>query len=53
MRFSRAVVKSRVVILIVAVALTVPALIKGKLSRWQGIALLATYVVFCIIQFTM
>ena len=41
------------VVLVVMLLLTVPALIKGKLSRWQGIALLATYVVFCIIQFTM
>lgn len=31
--------------------LTVPALIKGKLSRWQGIALLALYVGFCAFQF--
>lgn len=38
---------------LVMLLLTIPALIKGKLSRWQGIALLATYVVFCIIQFTM
>ena len=30
----------------------VPALIKGKLSRWQGIILLGLYAGFCILQFT-
>ena len=30
----------------------VPTLIKGKLSRWQGITLLCLYVGFCILQFT-
>ena len=38
---------------LVMVLMTVPALIRGKLARWQGIALLAIYAVFCIIQFTM
>lgn len=32
--------------------LTLPALIRGKLSRIQGILLLSVYAVFCIIQFT-
>ena len=31
--------------------LTIPALVRGKLSRWQGIILLAVYAVFCIYQF--
>ena len=30
----------------------VPALIRGKLSRWQGITLLCLYVGFCVLQFT-
>lgn len=38
---------------LVMLLMTVPALIKGKLQRWQGIALLAIYAVFCLIQFTM
>ena len=32
--------------------MVIPALIKGKLSRWQGIVLLGLYVGFCILQFT-
>ena len=31
--------------------LTVPALIKGKLTRWQGVTLLAIYTGFCAFQF--
>lgn len=31
--------------------LTIPTLIKQKLSRWQGIVLLGIYTVFCILQF--
>ena len=31
--------------------LTIPALLKGKLSRWQGILLLAIYGCFSVIQF--
>ena len=30
----------------------VPTLIKGKLSRWQGIVLLCLYIGFCALQFT-
>ncbi len=30
-----------------------PALLKKKLSRWQGIALLAIYVTFCVCQFVL
>ena len=37
----------------VMLLLTVPALLKGKLSRWQGILLLCIYAAFCTIQFTM
>ncbi len=33
--------------------LTVPTLIRGKLSRWQGIVLLVIYAAFCVLQFTM
>ena len=33
--------------------MTVPALIRGKLSRWQGILLLAIYTAFCVVQFTL
>ena len=36
----------------VMLLLTVPALLRGKLSRVQGIALLAIYAVFCAIQFS-
>lgn len=41
------------VMIAVMVLLTVPALLKGKLSRAQGIALLVIYAVFCGIQFTL
>ena len=37
----------------VMLLLTVPALLKGKLSRWQGILLLCIYAAFCTIQFTL
>ena len=37
----------------VMLLLTVPALLKKKLSRWQGIALLAIYAAFCVVQFAM
>jgi cation:H+ antiporter len=39
--------------LTVMLLLTVPALIKKKLSRWQGITLLAIYAAFCVVQFVM
>lgn len=35
----------------VMLLLTVPALLKGKLSRWQGITLLCIYAGFCGVQF--
>lgn len=37
----------------VMLVMTVPALVRGKLSRIQGIALLCIYAAFCTIQFTM
>ena len=37
----------------VMLLLTVPALIRGKLSRIQGILLLLIYAAFCVVQFTM
>ncbi len=39
------------VALAVMVLLTIPTLIRQKLSRWQGIALLAVYVAFLALQF--
>lgn len=41
------------VMFVVMLLLTVPALIRGKLSRVQGILLLAIYAAFCVIQFVM
>lgn len=41
------------VMIAVMVLLTAPALLKGKLSRAQGVALLLIYAVFCGIQFTL
>ncbi len=35
----------------VMLILTVPTMIKQKLSRWQGIALLGLYAAFCVLQF--
>lgn len=31
--------------------MTIPAVIKGKLARWQGITLLTLYVAYCVLQF--
>ena len=39
------------VMLFVMAFLTIPALIRGKLSRWQGIVLLVIYATFCAVQF--
>ena len=39
--------------LAVMLIMTVPALIRGKLSRVQGIVLLALYAAFCVFQFAM
>jgi len=41
------------VMLTVMVLMTVPALLRKKLGRWQGILLLGIYVAFCICQFTL
>ena len=41
------------VMLAVMLILTVPALVKGKLNRVQGILLLAIYAAFCAVQFTL
>jgi len=30
--------------------MTLPALIKGKLRRWQGVTLLGIYVAFVVVQ---
>ena len=39
--------------LFVMAFLTIPALTRKKLSRFQGITLLILYAAFCILQFTM
>lgn len=39
------------VMLFVMAFLTIPALVKGKLSRYQGVTLLAVYAVFVVTQF--
>ena len=39
--------------LAVMIIMTLPALIRGKLSRVQGIVLLALYAAFCVFQFAM
>ena len=36
----------------VMLIMSIPALVKGKLYRWQGILLLCIYAAFCIFQFT-
>ncbi len=41
------------VMLAVMLILTVPTLIKEKLSRWQGISLLSIYAAFCVLQFVL
>lgn len=37
--------------LFVMLFLTLPALVKGKLYRWQGVTLLILYAAFCVFQF--
>lgn len=39
------------VVFVVMGLMTVPALLRGKLSRWQGISLLCIYSAFCVFQF--
>ena len=41
------------VMLLVMAFMTLPALLRGRLSRWQGIGLLAIYVGFCVFQFAL
>ena len=41
------------VMLTVMLLMTVPALLRKKLGRWQGLLLLGIYVAFCICQFTL
>ena len=41
------------VMLLVMSLMIFPALMKKKLGRWQGIALLAIYAAFCVCQFTL
>ena len=41
------------VMFLVMLLLTVPALVRGKLARSQGFALLAVYAAFCAVQFTL
>ena len=38
------------VMLCVMILMTLPALLKGKLARWQGVTLLCIYAGFCIFQ---
>lgn len=39
--------------LIVMLLLTLPALFKKKMGRWQGIVLLCIYAAFCLVQFAL
>lgn len=39
------------VMFIVMIIMAIPSLIKGKISRWQGIALLTIYAAFTVFQF--
>ncbi|MBQ2545907.1 MAG: sodium:calcium antiporter, partial [Clostridia bacterium] len=39
------------VMLVVMWIMTVPALITGRMRRWQGISLLLIYAAFCVFQF--
>ena len=41
------------VMLLVMILLTIPALVRGRLSRVQGVALLCIYAAFCTVQFTL
>lgn len=38
-------------VFIVMGIMTIPTIIKGKLSRWQGISLLSIYAAYCVLQF--
>ncbi len=39
------------IMIIVMALMTIPTLFREKLSRWQGILLLAIYAAFCVLQF--
>ncbi len=39
------------VMFVVMALMTLPALFRGKLARWQGISLLVIYAAFCVFQF--
>ena len=39
--------------IVVMALLTLPALLRKKLGRWQGITLLAIYAAFCVVQFAL
>ena len=41
------------VVFLVMGLMTLPALLRGKLARWQGIALLSIYVAYCVFQFAL
>ena len=41
------------VMFLVMILLTVPTMLKERLSRWQGILLLGIYAAFCVLQFTL
>lgn len=41
------------VMFVVMLLMTLPTLIRGKLSRWQGFTLLAIYAAFCTVQFVL
>ena len=41
------------VMLVVMAILTLPTLVREKLSRWQGILLLGIYAAFCVLQFVL
>lgn len=50
--FNTSLVLDFPVMFLVMLLLTIPALKKAKLSRWQGILLLIIYFSFCIVQFS-
>ena len=39
------------IVFIVMGIMTIPTIIRGKLARWQGIALLLVYAAYCVLQF--
>ena len=39
------------IVFAVMAIMTLPPLFKGKLYRWQGIALLGIYAAYCVLQF--